>query len=51
MDAYLDACQPWAEKSIDASITDEIIMLTLQEARRFDRSQSVGSSHCLQLHN
>lgn len=42
MDTYLDACQPLAEASIDASTTEEIIKSSLKEARRYARSRSVG---------
>ncbi|KAK4223412.1 hypothetical protein QBC38DRAFT_459354 [Podospora fimiseda] len=43
MNTYLDACQSIAEQNIDLSTSDEIVKLTLDEARRYGRSRTSGA--------
>lgn len=43
IDAYLDSCQSFAERSIDSGINDEILVLGLPEARRYSKTREVRS--------
>jgi hypothetical protein len=44
MNTFLDCCQPLAEATLDNTIHDDIIKLSLAEARRYAQSRTVRSS-------
>jgi len=42
IEVYLDACQPFAERTMDLTIEDDIIRASLHEARRYAKSRNVS---------